>query len=147
MIHMSKSFRTEGLNQSLLFPSLHDFAAPTVQFQDSQFSSFLLFKLRGLNFPPVGLSPTVHASLRWTHTLRDRSSAVFVLNYTHFRSIQPKSLWCAPRAVLTIGSCVTCLLDSHRDGCLVRITAQRRGNNNVVFACRHPVETEVEAIA
>jgi len=34
--------------------------------QDAQFPSFLLFKLRGLDSYPVGLAPTVHASLRWT---------------------------------------------------------------------------------
>jgi hypothetical protein len=37
--------------------------------QDAQFPSFLLFKLRGLDFDPVGLAPTVHASPRWTHRL------------------------------------------------------------------------------
>ncbi len=35
--------------------------------------SFLLFKLRDLNSSPMGLSPTVHASLRWTHTSRYQS--------------------------------------------------------------------------
>jgi hypothetical protein len=41
--------------------------------QDYQFPSFLLFKLRGLDSYPGGTFPTVHASLRWTHTYRDSS--------------------------------------------------------------------------
>ena len=41
--------------------------------QDFQLPSFLLFKLGAWTFTPVGLAPTDHASLRWTHTYHYRS--------------------------------------------------------------------------